>query len=85
VSEKYAFIAAECAVHREGPTIALMCMWLGRVEVRLLRVDQSAGQRGRAAPGTAEDPNQGAVRVFRRRVRIPAHPRRTSPGRRTGR
>ena len=29
MSEKYAFIAAECAVHREGPTIALMCMWLG--------------------------------------------------------
>lgn len=29
MSEKYAFIAAECAVPREGPTIALMCMWLG--------------------------------------------------------
>ena len=29
MSDKYAFIAAECAVHREGPTIALMCIWLG--------------------------------------------------------
>lgn len=29
MSEKYAFIAAECAVHRKGPTIARMCSWLG--------------------------------------------------------